>query len=140
MASMTKAQRDAFLRETRIATLVTLNEDGSPNALPLWYDWDDERLRMFSKSGTGKLRRLERDPRACVSVADPVGALESWITVEGTVEIKEEGGRELALRLAERYYAPERAERTIRAWSKLEDWLLLELTPRCFRSYLTDTP
>ena len=109
MSSMTKAQRDTFLRETRIATLVTLNEDGSPNALPLWYDWDGERLRMFSQSETGKLCRLKRDPRACVSVADPVGALEAWVTVEGTVEMKEEGGRELALRLAERYYSLDRA-------------------------------
>ena len=140
MPSMTKAQRDAFLREARIATLVTLNEDGSPNALPLWYDWDGERLRMFSMSGTGKLRRLARDPRACVSVADPVGALESWVTVEGTVEMKQEGGRDLALRLAERYYAPERAERTIRTWSRLEGWVLLELTPTRIRTYLTDMP
>ena len=140
MPSMTKEQRDAFLRETRIATLVTLNEDGSPNALPLWYDWDGERLRMFSMSGTGKLRRLARDPRACVSVADPVGALEAWVTVEGSVEMKREGGRELALRLAERYYAPERAERTIRTWSELEGWVLLELTPARIRSYLTDLP
>lgn len=140
MPSMTKAQRDAFLRETRIATLVTLNEDGSPNALPLWYDWDGERLRMFSQSGTGKLRRLERDPRVCVSVADPVGALESWVTVEGRVEIRDAGGRELALRLAKRYYAPDRAERTIRAWSKLGGWKLLELTPTRIRSYLTDMP
>ena len=139
MSSMTKAQRDAFLRETRIATLVTLNEDGSPNALPLWYEWDGERLRMFTQSETGKLRRLKRDPRACVSVADPVGALEAWVTVEGTVEMKEEGGRELALRLAERYYSLDRAERTIRAWSKLEGWVLLELTPSRIRSYLTST-
>ena len=140
MASMTKAQRDAFLREARIATLVTLNEDGSPNALPLWYDWDGERLRMFSMSGTGKLRRLARDPRACVSVADPVGALEAWVTVEGAVEMKQEGGRDLALRLAERYYEPERAERTIRSWSRLEGWVLLELTPTRIRTYLTDMP
>ena len=95
---------------------------------------------MFSQFGTGKLRRLKRAPRACVSVADPVGALEAWVTVEGTVEMKEEGGRELALRLAERYYAPERAARTIRAWSKLEGWVLLELTPSRIRSYLTSTP
>ena len=140
MPTMSEAQRDAFLRETRIASLVTLNEDGSPNALPLWYEWDGERLRMFSQPGTGKLRRLERDPRACVSVADPVGALEAWVTVEGTVEMKEAGGRDLALRLAQRYYPPERAERTIRTWSKLEGWVLLELTPRRFLSYYTQTP
>ena len=140
MTSMTREQRDAFLREPRIATLVTLDEDGSPNALPLWYDWDGERLRMFSQRDTGKVRRLERDPRACVSVADPVGALEAWVSVEGTVEIKDEGGQSLALRLAERYYEPERAERTIRTWSQTGGWVLLELTPTRIRSYLTDMP
>ena len=137
MSTMTTAQRDAFLRGTRIATLVTLDRDGSPNALPLWYEWDGERLRMFSHPGTGKLRRLAGDPRACVCVADPVGAPEAWVTVEGRVEMKDEGGRTLALRLAERYYAPERARHTIAQWSKRHDWVLLELTPSRIRTCVT---
>ena len=96
MTNMTKDKRDQFLRETRIGTLVTLNADGSPNALPLWYDWDGEKIRMFSSRDAGKVRRLIHDPRACLSVADPVGAKEAWVTVEGTVAIEDQGGRELA--------------------------------------------
>ena len=88
---MTDAERDAFLREVRIGTLCTLNEDGSPNALPLWYEWDGEKARMFSMRDTGKVTRLRRDPRACLSVADPVGAPEAWVTVEGTIEIFDRG-------------------------------------------------
>ena len=42
VVTMTDEQRDAFLRETRIGTLCTLNDDGSPNALPLWYDWVED--------------------------------------------------------------------------------------------------
>ena len=132
---MTDAERDAFLRETRIATLCTLNEDGSPNALPLWYEWDGEKARMFSMLDTGKVKRLRRDPRACLSVADPVGAPEAWVTVEGTIEIFDEGGKEFGLELTKRYYESPRREEAIAEWSARDDWVLLELTPTRFLTY-----
>ena len=132
--SMTNAERDAFLREIRIGTLCTINHDGSPNALPLWYEWDGEKLRMFSSEDTGKVLRLRNDPRACLSVEDPVGHLEAWVTVEGTVAILDKGGKELALKLAGIYYQGERREKTLATWSKKEDWVLLEMTPTRMRS------
>ena len=131
---MTDAECDAFLREVRIGTLCTLNEDGSPNALPLWFEWDGEKARMFSLRDTGKVGRLRRDPRACLSVADPVGAPEAWVTVEGSVAILDEGGKAFGLRLATHYYESPRREEAIAAWSARDDWVLLELTPTRIRS------
>ena len=133
--SMTREQRDAFLREIRIGTLCTLNGDGSPNALPLWYEWDGEKLRMFSMEDTGKVRRLRKDPRACLSVEDPVGTQEAWVTVEGEVAILAEGGKELALKLAALYYEGEKREKTLATWGKTDGWVLLEMTPTRIRSY-----
>lgn len=127
-------EQDAFLKEILIGFLSTLNGDGSPNTMPLWYDWDGEKIRMFSSRDTGKIRRLTADPRANLSVAQGVGVPESWVTVEGTVELLDEGGRELACRLAALYYGPEQAQRTIDVWSKKDDWVLLELTPTRIRS------
>ena len=133
---MEKAAIDAFLKQIRIASLVTLNADGSPNAIPLWYEWDGEKLRMFSSRNTGKVNRLTRDNRACVTVHDPVGTPEAWITVEGIVELKDIGGRELALKLVPFYYADKKkAEQTLEVWSKKTDWILLELTPTKIRTY-----
>ena len=132
---MDKSAIDIFLKKIRIASLVTLNTDGSPNAMPLWYEWDGEKLRMFSSRDTGKVRRLNHNNRACVTVHDPVGAPEAWITVEGTVEIKDTGGRELALKLVPFYYADKnKAERTLEVWSKKTDFVLLELTPTRIRT------
>jgi PPOX class probable F420-dependent enzyme len=131
---MTESECDAFLREIRIGTLCTLNEDGSPNAVPLWYDWDGQILRMFSSRDTGKVRRLTEDPRACFSVEDPVGVAEAWVTVEGTIEILDKGGKDLALKLAGIYYAGEQRTQTLSKWGEKEDWLLLELTPTKIRS------
>ena len=64
-----------------------------------------------------------------LSVAEPVGVSEAWVTVEGTVEILDDGGLELACRLAKLYYEPEQAKRTIAAWTKAGNRVLLELTP-----------
>ena len=133
--SKSKNEIDTFLKETRIGTLCTVNLDGSLNALPLWYDWDGEKIRMFSSRDTGKVRRLTQDSRACLSVHDPVGAKEAWVTVEGTVEIRGEGGRELACAKAAIYYEGEKSRKTIEAWEKADDWVLLELTPTRIRSY-----
>ena len=132
---MTPEECDAFLRTTRIATLCTLNEDGSPNALPLWYEWDGSRVLMFSSSDTAKIRRLREDPRACLSVHDPVGAPEAWVSVEGTVEIEADGGQALALKLAGRYYTGDKLEATLAAWSRKENFVLLVLRPETMRSY-----
>ena len=132
--SMTDAERDSFLREVRIGTLCTLNGDGSPNALPLWYEWDGTKIRMFSSPDVGKVRRLRQDPRACLNVADPVGAIEAWVTVEGTVEVLDQGGKELALQLAAIYYEGDRQEETLASWGQVDDWVLLELTPTRIRS------
>ena len=137
---MSKADYDAFLSELRIGTLCTLNADGSPNALPIWYDWDGEKIRMFSNHDTGKIWRLKKDPRACLSVAEPVGANESWVTVEGTVEVIEEGGKELSLHLASLYYAPEifpdqaHAKKNTTFFETNDTTILLELTPTRIRS------
>ena len=133
--SLSTEERDAFLKEIRIGTLSSLNPDASPNAMPLWYEWDGEKIRMFSFRDTGKVRRLTSDPRACLSVAEPVGAPEAWVTVEGTVEILDRGGKELACRLAEVYYEPAKAAKTVAAWQNRDDWVLLELSPTHIRSY-----
>ena len=131
---MTKTGIDAFLGQPRIGTLCTFNADGSPNAIPLWYDWDGDKIRMFTTRGTAKVRRLTKDARACLSVAEPVGVPEAWVTVEGTVAILDEGGRALACGLAAIYYEPGLAKKTIDVWEKVEDWVVLELTPSRIRS------
>ena len=135
MAQMSVAQRDTFLRQPRIATLVTLYADGTPTAVPVWYEWDGEQARVFTSRDSEKVRRLRAEPRVCLTVAEPVGVPEVWVTIEGTAAIDEQGGMELARRLAPRYYDAAKAERTLRQWEQLADrWVLLRITPRRIRS------
>ena len=63
---------------------------------------------------------------------------EEWVSIEGTVTIQDEGGIELAERLAERYWDlsdPGRAQ-TLQDWRDHANQLqLLELNPSRIRSY-----
>lgn len=135
MPQMTPEQRDDFLRGTRIAKLITLYADGAPTAVPIWFEWDGERARMFTARGSEKVRRIQADPRAALTVETSVGEPEAWVTIEGTAAILDEGGMDLARRLAYRYYERAKAERTLAEWERLADrWVVIELTPRRIRS------
>ncbi len=132
---MTTEQRDAFLRETRIAKLATLNSDGSPNVVPVWFEWDGEVARVFTSKGSPKLKRIERDPRVALSVEEPVGVSEAWVTLEGACTVTTECTGDLIARLARRYYEPEQAEKSISEWLARDIWVTLEIRPNRIKSY-----
>jgi PPOX class probable F420-dependent enzyme len=126
--------RDTFLREARIAKLATLNRDGSPTIVPVWFEWDGAEARVFTFDSSAKVRRIRRDPRVALSVEEPVGVPEAWVTIEGTASV-EPGGLALAERLAPRYYTPDRARAALAEWgARPERLVVLRITPRAIRS------
>jgi nitroimidazol reductase NimA-like FMN-containing flavoprotein (pyridoxamine 5'-phosphate oxidase superfamily) len=118
MAAMTEEAREAFLSRPRIGVLSMLAEDGAPIAIPIWFEWDGQRVLMFTGKTSPKLRRLQNDSRTTLLVAAEVGEKEEWVSMDGEVAVYSEGAIELAARLAERYWDlndPERAA-TLQLW------------------------
>ncbi|RIV39985.1 pyridoxamine 5'-phosphate oxidase family protein [Micromonospora radicis] len=75
-----------------------------PAPRPVWFEVTDAGdLAMFSEPGAPKLDRLRERPRASVVVAAPPGEPEHWVATEGEVTLHDQGGAELAARLADRY-------------------------------------
>ena len=135
MASMTIDQRDAFLRETRIATLVTLDSDGAPVPVPVWYEWDGARARLFTSRDSHKVARIQNDARVSLSVAEPVGVPEAWVSVEGTATVEKNGGFALAEHLARRYYTADKAAAVLPQWERLAgQWVVIVIEPVRIRS------
>ena len=104
MAAMSEAARAAFLAEAKVAVLATSAEDGPPLAVPVWFEWDDGRARFFTGVQSPKMRRIARDPRVSLLVANPAGEPEQWVLIEGTAVVSSAGAFELAERLAHRYW------------------------------------
>jgi PPOX class probable F420-dependent enzyme len=134
MAEMVEQQLNAFLNEARIAKLATLNADGSPTIVPVWFEWDGRVARVFSAENL-KVRNIRADARVALTVEEGVGVPEACVTIEGEASLTREGAFALAERLTPRYYPPERVAPTLADWGKMADrWWLITITPKRIRS------
>jgi PPOX class probable F420-dependent enzyme len=77
-----------------------------PQPRPIWFEAMAEggAVQFFTEPDSVKMRRLARDPRASLVVAAPVGERERWVSVAGRTTVEDDGARELASRLAARYW------------------------------------
>ncbi|WP_410669381.1 pyridoxamine 5'-phosphate oxidase family protein [Amycolatopsis sp. cmx-4-68] len=72
---------------------------------PVWFEATAEgTIQLFTERESPKVRRVRRDPRASLVVAAPVGERERWVSAAGRVSVEPDGARELASRLADRYW------------------------------------
>ncbi|MCA9640968.1 MAG: PPOX class F420-dependent oxidoreductase [Myxococcales bacterium] len=135
MAQMDRPQVDDFLAATRIAKLVTLNADGSPNVVPVWFEWDGAEALVFTTRTSAKVRRIRRDPRVALSVEEGVGVPEAWVSIEGTATVESAGAWSLIERLTPRYYDAVKARETLLSWGQMKDeWVVIRVEPARIRS------
>jgi PPOX class probable F420-dependent enzyme len=111
---------DAFrdlLDEPVVVALVTIMEDGQPQATPVWVDYDGTYVRVNTARGRQKDKNMRPDAKVTVLAIDPKNPYR-WLEIRGRVaEETEEGALEHinALSLKYRgepdYYAPNPAMR-----------------------------
>jgi PPOX class probable F420-dependent enzyme len=129
MSQMAQEEVDAFLRQPRMANLITLRADGSPTSAPLWFEWGDGVARVFSGRTTGKVARILADNRVSLAITAGVGEPPAWVTIEGTASVVS-GGADLARRLAPGYQGEVFAEKAIARLDGDPDGLcLITITP-----------
>ncbi|WP_432547895.1 pyridoxamine 5'-phosphate oxidase family protein [Kineococcus sp. SYSU DK004] len=101
---MTEQDRE-LLRRPLLAFFTTAAGPVPPQPRPVWFELTaDDEVQLFTPPGSLKVRRLERDPRASLVVAAPADEREHWVALTGPVSVETEGARELAERLAARYW------------------------------------
>jgi PPOX class probable F420-dependent enzyme len=71
MAEVLSEKARALIARPVLASLATLNPDGSPQITPLWIDLDGDDVVFNTSQSRKKARNLERDGRVAVTVIDP---------------------------------------------------------------------
>jgi PPOX class probable F420-dependent enzyme len=140
---MTDEERDRFLEEPRYGVLTILRTDGSPIAVPVWFDWTGEVVRMFTSVVSPKMERLKADPRASLLVVNHIAEHETWVAFDGVVSIQDEGGIELAEQLSSHYWnlSDPARQQTLEFWRNAAAALrILELKPTRIRTYKDEAP
>ena len=100
----------SLLSSGRLAHLVTVNPDGSPQISIVWVGVDGDEIVLAHLGAGQKIRNLERDPRVALSVesdeVEPNG-LHHYLVAYGTARITDGGGPELLQELAHLYIGPD---------------------------------
>ena len=137
MTKMNSEQMERFLVTPRLGMLSTLAGDGAPVTVPVWFEWDGATARLFAAVNSGKIRRIERDPRASLVATNAVGEPESWVAFDGDAVITTEGAADLAERLAHRYWdmTDEAHVATVKSWHEAAAFLrIVSITPSRVRT------
>jgi PPOX class probable F420-dependent enzyme len=105
VTALADAAVQRFLATRYVVVLATVQADGSPLAMPMWFLADPAAVTMLSVAGTQKVRNLRRDPRVSV-VAETSGADGGdirGVSLQGRAAFIEDGPERRAL--VERFHA-----------------------------------
>lgn len=61
-----------FLERSRTVIMGTINHDGYPHLVPMWYSMLDGLVHMHTYKSSQKVKNVERDPRGSILVEDGV--------------------------------------------------------------------
>ncbi len=92
---MFTTQARDLLAQPLIARLSTIDGNGYPHTVPLWFDLDGSDLIIISDRSTRKVDHIARNPKGCIQIGgddgDPCGYL-----FKGTLTVEPDPGYPLA--------------------------------------------
>ena len=109
MTVLTPGAREV-LTAGRLAHLVTVNADGSPQVSIVWVGLDGDEIVSGHMGVRQKLRNVERDPRVVLSLETGIRnamGLDEYLVVRGAARVTEGGAADLLQRLAHVYLGPD---------------------------------
>jgi PPOX class probable F420-dependent enzyme len=98
-----------LIESDRLAHMVTLNHDGSPQMSCVWVGLDGDEIVSGHLPRNQKVRNVERDPRVSIAIEGSGvsdAGLREYLVVRGSARVQEGGAAELLQRLAHVYLGP----------------------------------
>jgi len=88
-ADASVARIDRLLHSERVVWLSTVNADGTPHLVPIWFSWDGEALLIASKPNAKKVANLRINPAVMLALGEPDDDFDVGL-VEGIAELPTE--------------------------------------------------
>jgi PPOX class probable F420-dependent enzyme len=86
------------------AVLALVRSDGTPQATPVWFDWDGSRIVINTARGRVKDRILRKHPTVALVIVDPANPYR-YLQIQGKVtEETEQDAYDMICRLNEKYH------------------------------------
>jgi len=75
-----------LLSNRDVAVLATIQPDGAPLAMAMWFVHDVDTITMISVDNLQKVKNMRRDPRVCVVVESIDEGVLRCVSIRGRVE------------------------------------------------------
>jgi PPOX class probable F420-dependent enzyme len=114
---MTDAEVRAFLEAGRDLQVASINADGTPHLVTMWYEIDDDDVCFWTYAKSQKVVNLRRDPRLTVLVATGEVYEElKGVSITGHAEIVDdlESVLPFGLKLFQRYWSADVGDELVR--------------------------
>ena len=85
---------ETALRDDPVVWLSSIQADGRPHLVPVWFHWDGERIVAFSKPRARKVDNLRDEPRVMLAVGTPGPDFEVEL-IEATAELPDASAADL---------------------------------------------
>lgn len=77
------------LRDDPVVWLSSVQGDGRPHLVPVWFHWDGRRIVAFSKPNARKVQNLRDDPRVMLAIGTPGPGFDVEL-IEAAAELPDE--------------------------------------------------
>jgi predicted pyridoxine 5'-phosphate oxidase superfamily flavin-nucleotide-binding protein len=123
-----------FLQEPRTARISTIDPQGFPHTVPVWFALDGDSLVVISDRDTRKVDHIRANPKGAAQVGGDPGDGGGYL-LKGLWSIEPDPGGRWLRQMTLRYEEGEEAERDIAAWAEL-DMIVLRLTPQVVKKVI----
>ena len=116
-----------FLQKPLIARMSTIDPNGYPHTVPVWFALDGDDIVIISVRETRKVGHILANPKGAVTIGgDPDDG--AGYLIKGEFSIEPDPEDAWVRKMTYRYEAPEQAEKDVAAWADL-DIIVLRLRP-----------
>lgn len=115
-----------FLEEPRIARFATIDAEGFPHVVPLWFGLEGDDIVVISDRETAKVRNALARPQGSICVGGEIH--EEGYLIRGELSVYADEGHRVTHALLHRYERPERAAQLAAEWAN-DDIVVIRLKP-----------
>ncbi len=117
-----------FLQKPLIARMSTIDPEGYPHTVPVWFMLDGEDIAVISVSSTRKVGHIRANPKGAVTIGGDSGDGAGYL-IKGEFTIEADPDDAWVRKFTYHYESPEQAEKDIADWADL-DIIVLRLKPK----------
>ena len=117
-----------FLQKPLIARMSTIDPDGYPHTVPVWFALDGDDIVVISARDTAKVGHILANPQGAVTIGGDPGDGAGYL-IKGEFAIEADPEDTWVRKMTHRYEAPAQAEKDIADWAEL-DIIVLRLRPK----------